>query len=165
MIKLSHDEQMKLAHYVGVATAFFEHGYTEESIKLAFEQSLPEGIVKEAFWGLAAKGLITAGRRLVTGAGRQVLKGGGHKGILGGLTKGLAKAKRGVGADLVRWGKNPGRGAWETGKGIVGNMIFPGLVKSKSMLGKGVGTGLFAKNMLGGFGGGTPPPQPARFGY
>lgn len=165
MIKLSHDEQMKLAHYVGVATAFFEHGYPEESIKLAFEQSLPEGIVKEAFWGAAAKGLFSLGKGLVKGVGRQALKGSGRKGIQGALTKGFAKAKRGVGTDLMRWGRSPARGAWETGKGIVGNMIFPGLVKSKSLVGKGVGTGIFAKNMLGGFGGGTPQPQPATFGY
>ena len=80
--------------------------------------------------------------------------------------KGLEKLRRGLGMDLTRWGSSPAKAAWQTGKGIAGNMIFPGLLKSKSIVGKGVGTGLFAKSMLGGMGGGsTPPPQQAGFGY
>lgn len=165
MIKLSQEEQEKLARCVGVAAAFFEYGYSEESIKLAFEQSLPDGIVKEAFWGTALKGLFSLGKGIARGVSRQAIKGYGRKGIQGALSKGFAKAQRGLGTEFMRWGARPGQAAWETGKGIVGNMIFPGLVKSKSLIGKGVGTGLFAKSMLGGMGGGAPPPQPARFGY
>lgn len=168
MIKLSHTEQIKFARYVGIAAALFEHGYSEESIKLALEQSMPEGIVKEAFWGAAGRGALRLGKWLIRGA-----KGARGARMAGKAIKPGAKSfnlfeglRRGVGMDLTRWGAKPGKAAWETAKGIGGNMIFPGLVKSKSTIGKGIGTGLFAKSMLGGMGGGSaPPPQPSTYGY
>ena len=170
MIKLSQDEQVQLAHYVGVANAFAESGYSEESIKLAFDSVIPEGLVKEAFWGALGKGLFSAGKLLARGASRGIARGAARgatkKGLGTTLSKGFKGLQRGIGTDLMRWGARPGQAAWQTGKGIAGNMIFPGLLKSKSMVGKGVGTGLFAKSMLGGMGGGsTPPPQQAGFGY
>ena len=168
MIKLSQDEQAQLARYVGVAAAFSEYGYSEESIKLALAEDIPEGLIKEAFGGMLAKGLLRGGKWLMSGA--RAARGArmAGKAIKPGAAsfKGLEKLRRGLGMDLTRWGASPGKAAWQTGKGIMGNMIFPGLLKSKSMVGKGIGTGLFAKSMLGGMGGGsTPPPQQAGFGY
>ena len=155
MIKLSHTEQIKFARYVGIAAALFEHGYSEESIKLALEQSMPEGIVKEAFWGAAGRGALRLGKWLIRGA-----KGARGARMAGKAIKPGAKSfnlfeglRRGVGMDLTRWGAKPGKAAWET-------------AKSKSTIGKGIGTGLFAKSMLGGMGGGSaPPPQPSTYGY
>jgi len=167
MIKLSHDEQQQLARYIGIATALKEHGYSEESIKLAFDEKIPEGQVKEAFWGALARGLGSAGRWLIRGARASRAARAGGKAVKAGKSSFnlLERARRGLGMDLTRWSKKPGKAAWETGKGIVGNMFFPGMIKSKSTLGKGIGTGLFAKSMVGGLGGGTAPQQPAQYGY
>lgn len=167
MIKLSHDEQQQLARYIGIATAFAERGYSEESIKLAFDGVIPEGQVKEAFIGALARGVGAAGRWLISGARAARAARMGGKAIKAGKSSFnlLEGARRGLGMDLTRWSKKPGQAAWETGKGIVGNMFFPGLIKSKSTLGKGIGTGLFAKSMVGGLGGGAAPQQPTQFGY
>ncbi len=62
MIKLSHDEQVQLAHYIGVATALTERGYSEESIKLAFDTKIPKGHVKEAFWGMLGRFALRGGK-------------------------------------------------------------------------------------------------------
>ncbi len=168
MIKLSHDEQRELARYIGIATAFAESGYSEESIKLAFDKKIPEGHVKEAFLGAIGRGLLAGGKWLIRGAKASRGARAAGKAIKPGAKSFnfLEKARRGVGMDLTRWAKRPGKAAWETGKGIVGNMFFPGMIKSKSTVGKGIGMGLFGKSMLGGLGGGSAPQQqPRQYGY
>jgi hypothetical protein len=138
MIKLSHDEQMKLAHYVGVAAAFAERGYSEESIKLAFEQNLPEGIVKEAFKNLILKRLLGLGKGLFGIGSRQALKGSG---------RGSARI---------------GQAVPKTGKSITKNTIFPKMIKNKSLTSRsgGVGEGFFTKKI-----GPHARQQPMTYGY
>jgi hypothetical protein len=168
MEKLSHEQRVHVARCIGVAKAFMDAGYSYESTKLAMDSSLPEGIEKEAFWGAIARGIGGLGKWFIRGAKASRAARMGSKAIKPGKSSfsTLENLRRNIGMDLTRWSKKPGKAAWETGKGIVGNMIFPGMIKSKSTIGKGVGTGIFAKSMLGGMGGGSAPPQqPGGYGY
>ena len=170
MEKLSHEERLKVARYIGVTKAFIDAGYPMESVKTAMLNSMPEGMEKEAFIGWLGR----AGRWLIQGARASRAARMGAKAIKPGAKsfntwEGI---RRGVGMDLTRLSKRPGKGVWEMGKGIVGNMLFPGMIKSKSTLGQGIGTGLFVKSMAGpmfsgGGGGGPTGPQQYRpqFGY
>ena len=157
MEKLSQEERVKIARCMGIAKAFLDAGYSLDSVKLAMDDSMPEGIEKEAVWGAIARGLGRLGKWFIRGAKSSRATRMGSKAIKPGKSSfnTLEGIRRNIGMDLTRWGKKPGGAAWETGKGIVGNMIFPGMIKSKSTIGKGLGTGIFAKNMMGPmFGGG-----------
>ena len=147
MEKLSQEERLKVARYIGIAKAFADAGYPVESIKIAMVDSMPDGMEKDAFLGWLGR----AGRWLIRGAKSSRAARMGSKVFKPGASSfsPFENVRRRIGMDLTRIAKNPTKGLWETGKGIAGNMIFPGMIQSKSTLGKGIGTGIFAKSMVG----------------
>lgn len=102
MIKLSQARALE-AQQIGVAKAFFDMGYSPESIKLAFEQ---QGIYKEAIWG-----------QLASWAGKLAPKAIQYfGGMLGGAAKGMATAP---GKTLWQGAKN----AFNMRPGTVGGTV------------------------------------------
>ena len=98
MIKLSQARALE-AQQIGVAKAFFDMGYSPESIKVAFEQ---QGIYKEAIWGQLAAWAARLAPKAINYFG----------GMLGGAAKGMTTA--------------PGKTLWQGAKNAIN--MRPGTV-------------------------------------
>ena len=118
MEKLSQEERLKVARYIGVAKAFVDAGYPVESVKTAMLDSMPDGMEKEAFLGWLGR----AGKWLIQGAKASRAARLGSKAFKPGASSfsPLENIRRRVGMDLTRIARRPTQGLWETGKGIVG---------------------------------------------
>lgn len=153
----------KYARQIGVTKAFLDHGYSPETIKLAYTRyGLPlktaESLVKEAIplgWLSKVINPLTKGLGGAFGAGAKygplvgsITQGMMYKGPFSQwLGRGLHGGATGLQQGLLALNKSPlqalGRGALETGKGA----LFFGGKGIGGTLGKGIG-GYQMANML-----------------
>lgn len=137
----------KLAYHTGVALAFSDAGYSPDMIKEAFVQSGMDAseadmIVKEAFWGAAARGILGGAQKL-WGASRTlskgIAKGFGTTGTAGKVSGGINRAGNAISTGMYNFAMNPVKTTWGGIKNFgQGAMMFQGKGVGGA-LGKGLG--------------------------